>query len=295
MKPLSILAVTTALAAGATSARADDAPIPDTATCDRLGLASSFSADFSATFWDEIFGAELFGVGLTLRAQYMAEIGLGDTSSMAGGYATVPLGWGKVESPLIVPDGEESDFGVGNIELGGAASVPAGGGAVLARLGVALPTAEDDDNNAGPVLSSPARITDIVLYPDETTTIRISGSYLQSFGQVFVRVDAGLDLPFSDEEDMSAFNDEDPLVRLNAAAGFRLDPVALMGELVTVGTTGDVANDEDRFFHTFAFTARFVGGDVQPMASVVVPLDDGVNDLVDLTVIAGVTASLPVN
>lgn len=269
----------------------DREPLPELATGDRLGTTSSMAIDASVTLWDEIFGAELIGLGLTVRGQLMTDVALGESPAMAGGYMTLPLGWGQIESPLIIPDGEESDFGIGNLELGGVVALDAGGGSVLVRLGVALPTAEDDDNNAGPILNFPARLTDVVLYPDDTTSLRISSSYLRAVGQLFFRVDAGLDVPFADE-DMSAFNDDDPIVRLNLAGGLRLEPVAIMGELVTVGTTGDTADDQDRFFHTFAFTARYIAGEVQPMASLVVPLDDSINDFVDLSVIAGVSASL---
>lgn len=291
MRSAATAVIALVIGAGVARAEGELEPLPELATGDRLGLESSFSADFSATFWDEILGAELLGLGLTLRAQYMTPVDAGGAAAKAGGYLTLPLGWGQIESPLILPDGEESELGIGNIEIGGAGAVPAAGGAVLARVGVALPTAADDDDNVGPILSFPARLTDVVLYPDDTTSIRISASYLRSFGQLFARVDAGLDVPFADE-DMSTFNDDDPIVRLNAAGGFRLEPMALMAELITVGTTGDTADDQDRFFHTFAFTARYIAGELQPMASLVVPLDDSVNDFVDLSVLVGVSATL---
>jgi hypothetical protein len=237
--------------------------------------------------WDEIFGTELLGIGLVLRGQYMT--GAGDAGMRAGGYVTLPLGWGEIDPPLL---DAESDFGIGNVELGGALALDAGGGVVIGRLGVALPTAEDDDNGAGPILNFPAHLTDVVLYPDDTTSLRLSGSYLRRMGNAFIRGDVGLDVPFGDD-DMSAFNDEDPIVRLNAAGGFVAGDAALMVELVTVATTGDVGDDEDRFFHTLAFGARYLGESVQPMAALVIPLDDGINDFVDLSIIAGITAPLP--
>lgn len=285
--PLAIIALVSSTAAASAQ---EPATIPDLVTVDRLRPVSSLAVDFNVTLWDEVLGIDLLGMGLTLRGQYMTDVGSGEW--VAGGYATLPLGYGSAEGALVLPDGEESEFGVGNLELGAAGASAAGPGTLLVRFGVALPTAGDEnDDFVGPVLNFPSRITDIVLYPDDTTTLRLSGSYLYSQGAGFFRADAGIDIPFADE-DMSPFNDEDPLLRLNLAAGARIEPLAAAVELVTLATTSDVDDDADRFIHTIAVSARYVGGQAQPVLAIVVPLDDSINDAVDLTVTVGVTAEM---
>lgn len=287
---MKFLAVIAAVAGTASVARAEGDAFPDLVTVDRVRATSSLALDFNVTLWDEVLGVDLLGMGLTMRGQYMTAVGSGPW--LAGGYVTLPVGYGSGEGAILIPDGEESETGVGNLELGGAAATAAGPGTLIGRLGIALPTAGDENNDfIGPVLNFPSRITDIVLYPDDTTTLRLSGSYLYRRGVLFARGDAGIDVPFADE-DMSPFNDEDPLLRLNLAAGAAADPFAAGVELATVATTSDVDDGDDRFIHTLALSLRYISAQVQPVAAVVIPLDDNINDSVDLTITVGVTAEL---
>lgn len=278
--------------AAASPALADPDPalVPQSATMDRQSDASSVTLDASMTFWGEqnILGTQtdVFGLAFILHGQYLAPL---NESSGAGGYLTVPIGYGSSTTTAGALETSNSDTGAGNIELGGVYSAKLPVGSVIGRAGIALPTASSD---GGPAASAFARITDIVLFPDNTWCLRFSGSYLARRGPGFVRVDAGIDFPIADNSDQLQFNNEDPLVRINAGGGVVAGPVAAMAELATLGTTGDVQDGADRFIHTVAAAVRFVDGPVHPMASVVIPLDDAFNDFIDFSVLLGVSAPL---
>jgi hypothetical protein len=83
----------------------------------------------------------------------------------------------------------------------------------------------------------------------------------------------------------------DPLVRLNLGVGANMGNVAMMGELATVGTTGDV-DGQDRFFHTAAVTASKTDGLIRPSLSLALPLDSSVRQDVDFILMAGVRTVL---
>lgn len=280
--------------ATASPALADPDPtaVPQSATMDRQSDRSSVTLDASMTFWDsiDVLGSQtdIFGLAFILHGQYMAPVGGG--AAGAGGYLTVPIGYGSTSTTLGDMElSSDSDTGAGNIELGGVYAQEVGGGSLIGRAGVALPTASSDQ---GPAASAFARITDVVLFPDNTWCLRFSGSFQARSGAAFLRVDAGIDFPFADNDNQTQFNDEDPLVRLNAGGGVVAGGVALMAELATLATTGDVQDGQDRFIHTVAAAVRLLDAPVQPMASVVIPLDDGISDFIDFSVLFGVSAPL---
>jgi hypothetical protein len=290
MKTSPLVTAIALLAASAPAAAQDE--VPQLTTLDRHSDRSSLTLDFSYTFWDdiEVLGStvEIEGFAFTLHGQYLVDVA---STSRAGGYVTAPLGHGSTTTRFgdTVID-ETDDTGPGNIELGAVGASGAGGGVAVGRIGVALPTASDD---GGPTASAFARITDAVLFPADTWTLRISGSYLFRRGVGFARLDAGIDLPFADdEEDGFAFNDEDPLLRGNVAVGAVLEPAAVMVELATLATTGDVDDNDERYIHTLAVGFRWLGGPVEPMAALVIPLDDDINDIIDFSLLLGISAPL---
>lgn len=221
------------------------------------------------------FDDDLFGDGTFLRfdlyGQYMAQVG----ENRLGAYATMPI------VRTFGTSGDE-ETAVGNLELGGAFATAASPATdIVLRGGLVLPTADEDDG-IGIVLSSYGRLTDAFTSLPDFTWLRLSGSALHHAAPYFLRVDLGFDVPFADDEDI------DGLLRINAAAGFDLDTVVLLGELATVGIIGGDSDGDERFLHTLALTVRGRGQTFSPGVSLVVPLDDSLNDFLDFAVVAGV-------
>lgn len=112
-----------------------------------------------------------------------------DAGTGFGGYAYLPMSF------VFVSGSDDSNFELAGAEVGGLLAKrlsPEMG--IVARLGVVLPTANDDFTaviqNA---VTSYARATDIANAIPETT-IRLSGSPLFRSGQLFGRIDVGVDL-----------------------------------------------------------------------------------------------------
>jgi hypothetical protein len=260
------------------TAAAEPAGVTDFTTLDRFGGQTGVGADMAMTILAGDSDIDGFVTRWDLWAEYQAPQGF-------GAYLHLPISrafFSDSEDPLaqlFIDEANGSTY-LGSLELGGSYAVPIGADVLHARLGLVLPTADDSFGGfLTNAVGMSARLTDFALISPDTTWVRASVSPMMRRGQFFARVDAGVDLAVhqgGDDDDPDAMTETpDPMVRLNLGAGFDVTPlIALMGELATIGTTGDVEMDEDRFLHTAAITAAYRAERVQPSISFSTILDD---------------------
>lgn len=272
------------------TAAAEPAGITDFTTLDRFGGQTGAGADVSMILLTGDSDVEGFVTRTDLWAEYQASQGF-------GAYLHLPISRAFLSDSddqfvqIFVDEANGSTY-LGSLELGGSYALPIGQDVLYARLGLALPTA--DDSFGGFLtngVSTIARLTDFALVSPDTTWVRASVSPMLRRGQFFARADAGVDIAIhqGDNDDPDTMVETpDPLVRLNLGAGAEVAPrIALMAELATIGTTGDVEMEEDRFLHTAAITAAYQADRVQPSISLSTTLDEqGRGD--SFTVAAGV-------
>jgi hypothetical protein len=249
-----------------------DGPFPNLATLDRGTDHSDFNGSLALSFFGD--NGPDSAARLDLGGQYVTPQGF-------GGYAQVPL--------TYLDGGDESETELGNIELGGVYIAKAGEGLdVVMKGGLVLPTGPDDLNflvtYAGAAIP---RLTDLISAAPDVTALRLNGSPLYRQGTFFARADLGIDIVI-DEPDGS---DSDPLIHINLAAGMQAGSVTIAGEIVTLGTTGDVDEDEGRFYHTAAISVGMDAGSVRPYGALVFPFDnDLASEFLDgtLAIMAGI-------
>lgn len=243
---------------------------PTFATLDRTDARSHADVGMSMAFFD---GQDPdFNTRLDLYGQYVTPTG-------AGGYASLPISY--------LSDNDESETALGNLELGGIYNIDRGSTQIVLRGGLALATADESfEGVITNLVAVQARLTDLVGISPNTTWMRVAGSPIHRSGNLFVRGDFGFDVAI----DEPSGADVDPIVRANLGVGFVDDTFALMGELVTIGTTGDVSDGEDRFLHTAALSVRLDTGTVSPYAALIMPLDEV---LVDVSFVATAGLQIP--
>jgi len=276
--PYLMLAAVAALAPATALAQTGDAPPPGAfplmATMDRTGDHSSFDSSLAWGFFDSnTFDVDV-GLRIDLSGQYVAEQGWGL-------YGALPVSYLSANNT--------SETAVGNLEVGGTYQVPVGQFPLLLRGGLMIDTA--DDNLEGVItnaINGYSRLTDLVSSGANITWLRVAASPLIRQGQLFLRGDVGFDVPL-DKPDGS---NVDPLIRLNIGGGIQTGQLTVAGELVTLGTTGDVADGEDRFVSTAAATVGFDAGTVQPFGALIVPIDSQINDIVNFYLMAGLRVPL---
>jgi hypothetical protein len=100
------------------------------------------------------------------------------------------------------------------------------------------------------------------------------------------RADLGADV-FLDQPEMAEL---DPIVHANLAIGGRAGRLSAALELVTIATTGDVADGDDRFLHTATLGARYDLGRFAPSLAVTTGLDDAARGE-SIAITAGVGAA----
>ena len=279
---MSCIRITTAMALGltalATTASAQPRlAIPEGVTTDRASADPwAASVDIGLSNFDGIDGIS-YAARVDLYGQVLADLDV----HRAGGYFMLP--YGRVES-----DVDDDALGeVGHLELGGLFATPIGAttDAVL-RGGFAFEVSKEENSSFDSFalyLTSFGRLSDSVINAPDTKSARLSGSLLHRSHPYFVRADLGLDRLFIPERDDYTF------VRLNLAGGIDLESVALLGELANLAAFTD--SDEDEIQSTFAFTLRIPAGTFSPVVSVVIPLDDAIQEFVDFVVVVGVRAA----
>lgn len=233
-------------------------------TMDRADGRSRFDLSSTLTFFDEVesdFNNRLDFYGAAMASQRL------------GVYGTL--------STSVVTAGDISEGGVGNLELGVTfLAWQSRETTSILRAGWALPTASEREGAFVNGATGWGRLTDVVAVTPETSWLRLSLSQLWRQGALFARGDAGIDIGFG--ADVSV----DPLLRFNVGVGVATRNVAITGEFVSIGTTGEPAEETGRFLHTFAVSASRSRGKVKPFAAAVVPVDAAAG--VQLALVAGV-------
>jgi hypothetical protein len=267
----SLLVCALAAPAAAQEPVAPDTPFPVLATTDRTTDHSSAHSSLAVSIYEDD------SVGLPMRldlgGQYLTRQGV-------GGYVAIPVS--------LLDRVGENVTALGSIELGGIYVAKAGPSTrVVVRGGLALPTAADDLAGQVANLSNlMPRFTDHFGWAPDTTALRLAASPLHRSGRFFARADLGLDIEMHELEGRSS----DPMLRLNLAAGVETAGIAIAGELVTVGATGDVDQGRDRFLHTLAISGGMGKGNVRPFGALIVPVDEVFTNM--FAIMAGVEATL---
>jgi hypothetical protein len=257
--------------------------VHDTHTMDRLTPETTFGVELGYEVWDGDSAVDTV-LGLTVGGQYVSESG-------AGGYLVLPLSYLSTDD-IVTPIGTlegESEMVLGNIEVGGMYARPLGRDADLVfRLGVALPTA-DDDADVGllqPYASVP-RYGDLVLRWPNSTWLRMAFSPMGRAGIFFWRADVGVDLMIDDDD--HAGTDISPIVRVNVGGGLDLGDFEVGAELVTNVTSPE--NDaSDETASTLGLGARFGTGKAQPGVALILPVGFDDLDQLELVIAASVMA-----
>ena len=159
-----------------------------------------------------------------------------DQASRLGGYANLPITYASGDG--------ESLTGIGNLEIGGLMLPKIGDGstALVVHAGLTVPIGSDGEDAFANLFGGVARPQDLYLALPEGTSLRIGASPLWRSGNVFGRVDLGLDYNI----DVGNTDEEaDPLVHVNAGVGFDLGNAAIMAELSNVYVFSD--DDDDDF------------------------------------------------
>jgi hypothetical protein len=266
-----VAATSPALAQSDSAVLADPAAVPGMATMDRFDGQTKLATSLSYVGLDsDGFIEDATALHFDLYGQYMAAQGF-------GGYGVVNINY--------ISANDDSETGIGNLEVGGLYLIP-GATPIILRGGLVLATADEDDflpNAYGGIL---ARFNDLPQNFASTTWLRLSGHPIVRQGNLFFKADVGLDIPIDDDD-----TGVETLVRLNVGGGIETGGVAIIGELVNVYSTEDA---DDQLVNTIAITARFMqGGQLQPAVSFVLPLDDEYNDIVDWILILGLEYVLP--
>lgn len=208
-----------------------------------------------------------------LHAQYV------DSSSNAGGYIQLPIGYASGDN--------DSETAMGNVEIGGifVPRLSSQTMSIVLHGGLTLPTAEDSEVG---VLAGLLRVHDLYQTLPKGTTVRLGVSPLFHSGQLYGRIDVGVDINIDNADDDNA----DPGIHFNVGGGMWVSrEVALTLELSSLTVLDDTDNDDDNLVNG-TFGARFYAGAVAPYVGLTVPLDDDINDFINLGVTIGVDARI---
>lgn len=230
-----------------------------------LTPVSTFGLEIGVPIWDpDDENTSLTTVGINLHGHYV------DQGTGLGGYLTLPLSYVSyhVDVPII-DDIDDSEFSLGNIEIGGMYAKHLRQLSLVAHVGVALPTNSADHDTAADAgtysfLASAPRYTDLVHRIYDSTWLRMGISPMGRHGKLFWRADLGVDVALDDDNMDSA----SPAYYFNVGGGVDLGAASVQVELDTLvtDTDGDDTNT------VLAIGARFNGGKVRPGVALLVPL-----------------------
>lgn len=253
--------------AGVAAAEDETSDVGDPLTMNSLTPVSTFGVEMGVPIWDTGDNNSLTTLGINVFGHYV------DQGSGFGGYVTIPMSY--VSSEIDIPfigRVDDSEFSIGNIEVGGMFAKQLRHLAVVAHVGIAVPTSSADNEGAGllsPLASAP-RYTDLVDRLHESTWLRLGFSPMGRVGKLFWRGDVGIDIALDEDDGMTSFS---PAYYFNVGGGIDLGQVSLQVEIDTLATdtNGDDTNS------VFAFGARFNAGKLRPGIAMFFPLgwDDG--------------------
>ncbi len=221
-----------------------------------LLLASSAHAQFLSM--DRMRGASLGGVRADLSVydkilnQSGNYGGNSDTyirTEVYGQYAGKLLGWyGHLHLAHWIPDEGDNQTVLSNIELGGYMTRRFTGNNVILRVGLVLPTAQDDDGTGKHALVQNAwgRLSDMTVAVPKMTALRLSASPYVRGGAVFFRADFGVDFVLPSGSDLTI------VPRGNLGVGADFDWIILTGEFVNTLNIQQFLGSG--FLHAFTFS-----------------------------------------
>jgi hypothetical protein len=205
----------------------------------------------------------------------------------AGFYLALP--YARIETSF----GDDAMSSLGNLELGGLLVIRRSANTdVVLRGGFVLALEHRYDGEGEnwdimvPMMTGYGRVTDYMTTYPGLSWLRASGSVLHRQAPYFVRADLGVDVP---EEDM--LSSSGPFTRLNVAAGVELGPVAVLGELANLAAINEAF--PENVVSTFALTARRRSSTFSPCVGLVFPIDDELQNFVDLVFVVGIRAGDP--
>ena len=190
------------------------------------GATFDVRGDFT-NFNDETF--ELTLLGFTAHGQYITPTGL-------GGYASLPF--------TYVSDDNNSETGLGNIELGALYAIRSSPTVdILLRAGAAINTADDDIGIGGPFSQLAPRLTDAYTTGLDTTWARAKGQVRYAERDLSLGASAGFDVPIGGAlEDQESF---DGLLNLAVSVGLDQQSFALSFGLSMIHALVDSDEDDD--------------------------------------------------
>ena len=252
--------------AGVASAEdGDPRDVGDPLTMNALTPVSTFGVDLGIPLWDpDDQNTSLTTVGITAHGHYV------DPGTGLGGFVTIPLSFVSYQVDLLGVD--DSEFSLGNVELGGMYTKWFDRLAIVAHAGVALPTSTAEDpslSNLAPAgvfspLASAPRYTDLVDRLHDSTWLRLGASPMGRAGKLFWRADVGLDIALDDDSNDSA----SPAYYFNVGGGLDLGSVMLQVEIDTLITDSNGDNTNS----VLALGARFKSGKLRPGLTMFLPL-----------------------
>lgn len=235
-------------------------PLPGFMTLDRMDASSRAGVQGGWHKIDDVSIGDAFVVRLEPYGQYVLP------NRAVGFYGRIPLAHQFVF-------GGDDGTGLGNLELGGF-FLPLHTSEWVLRAGLALPTASDGLANALANFDSRfERLTDFVLIGPSYTTLRVSGSTVRQWDNIYLRADVGLDGVVS--KGGTATGATTVFGRANVAGAIRASGVDFTGELVNLvafNGTSVPSGLTNHLLHTIAFGVRSPGQD-QFHFGVVFPLD----------------------
>lgn len=250
---------------------------PTFATLDRQDGESRVGGQLGFNFFDDDVIGDPTSVGIQIYGHYVAPSGF-------GGYGILPINYINVD---LGPD-EDSATAFGNIEGGGIYVIRQRQIDWVLHAGLTLPTAEADDllGFEANYFGTLPRLTDFALIVPEAFAIRLGASPIFRSGQFVLRADVGFDVFLAADGP----DEPDPFVRLNVGGGVDTGTFAILGELVNHATTDNDTN----WAHTFAVSARFRSGALEPGIALGVPFgsDTDYDELVDFFLVAGLQGAI---
>jgi hypothetical protein len=271
------------------TAAAEEAPPPPCALLDRADGVNRAGIDLGWSSIDSTGSVDFTAMRLDLHGQWLHP-GLG-----IGGYAILPVSYAKIDPE---PGATNAEWVLGGAEIGGVmrrSLSPEIEG--VGHLGVTLPTAPEGTLSAAEITGFAngyaiwARPNDLPLAAAEAIYLRGGVSPIYRSGQLFLRGDFAVDVPLHSGADQDLLT----LGRMNGASGALIGGGAVLLEVVNLISFETPDDDEDDRVLTFIGVSGLftVAGRWQIQPALLMPLDDEVNDAVDMAFILSVQALLP--
>jgi hypothetical protein len=203
-----------------------------------------------------------------------------------GGYAQLPISYLRESGGGM----SDSATGVGDVEVGGlyVARVNPNVAAIL-RLGLTLPTASSDMKaEVANLIGELTRLTDLYEYVPKGTSLRIAVSPMLRQGQLFARLDVGLDANLSADNSVSNVENVE---RVCAGVGFESGNVAVTAEVVNLHSSNG-SSGGSAWLDAGAVGVRMNAGSVTPYGAFIFPLDHDTHQFMSAAIMLGAEGRL---